>query len=126
MNIPSPTKPLHPYSFDVRDMDRVIRDGKVAVLVSPGCGSGWSTWVNKEFKEWAMFSPAVVAWVEGGKKGDIDEIVKRELGSEIYLYTGGADDLEIEWVPQGTLFRIVEYDGSETMEKDYETFWWQA
>ena len=25
-------------------MEKVIRDGKVAVLYSPGYGAGWSTW----------------------------------------------------------------------------------
>lgn len=107
-------------------MDRVIRDGAVAVLVSPGYGAGWSTWADKEFKKWALFSPAVVEWVEGGKQGDIDEIVKRELGSESHFYTGGAADLEVEWVPQGSSFRIDEYDGSETLEMAYEVSWWQA
>lgn len=95
---------------------KVIRDGKVAVLVSPGFGAGWSTWASDEFKEWARFSPAVVAWVEGGKAEDIDELVKRELGEDTYFYTGGADDLEIEWLPVGAQFRISEYDGSESLE----------
>ena len=25
-------------------IEKVVRDGKVAVLVSPGYGAGWSTW----------------------------------------------------------------------------------
>ena len=27
-----------------RHIEKVVRDGKVAVLVSPGYGAGWSTW----------------------------------------------------------------------------------
>lgn len=27
-------------------MDKVIKDGKVAVLYSPGFGAGWFTWNN--------------------------------------------------------------------------------
>ena len=26
--------------------DKVIRDGKVAVIISPGFGAGWSTWAD--------------------------------------------------------------------------------
>lgn len=94
-------------------MNKVIRDGKVAVLVSPGFGAGWSTWSGKH-RDWALFAPEVVNWVESGKNGDIDQIVKEALGEE-YFYTGGARDLEIEWVEEGQLFIIDEYDGSESL-----------
>ena len=105
------------------EVRKVIRAGSVAVLVSPGFGAGWSTWASDEFKEWARYSPAVVAWVEGGKASDIDELVKAELGEDAYFYTGGADDLEIEWLPVGTQFVITEYDGSETLETQAGTKW---
>ena len=42
-------------------MDKVIVNGKVAVLYSPGYGSGWYTW-NQEFPE-LIFSPAIVKMV---------------------------------------------------------------
>lgn len=107
-----------------RNGERVIRAGMVAVLVSPGFGAGWSTWANTPpLKDWARFSPAVVAWVEGGKSEDIDELVKRELGEDTYFYTGGAGDLEIEWLPVGTQFRIDEYDGSESLEVSSDVNW---
>jgi hypothetical protein len=32
------------------------------------------------------------------------------------MYLGGVGDLTVRWVPQGTLFRVTEYDGSETIE----------
>ncbi len=92
-------------------MDKVIRDGLVAVLVSPGYGAGWSTWGGGDV---ALFSPAVVAWVEGGKVGNIDQIIK-SAGFPEHFYTGGAGQLSIEWLPVGTAFRIDEYDGSETL-----------
>lgn len=96
--------------------DKVIRGGMVAVLVSPGFGAGWSSWASAEYKKWALFSPSVVAWVEGGKKEPIDSLVVRELGDPAYFYTGGAKDLEIEWVPEGTPFIVDEYDGSESLK----------
>ena len=43
--------------------ERVVRDGRVAVLVSPGFGAGWSTWADRELRERLLFDPEVVAWV---------------------------------------------------------------
>ena len=49
--------------------EKVVRDGKMAVLVSPGFGAGWSTWADN--KEDAVFAPEVVAWVKAGKPRDV-------------------------------------------------------
>jgi len=95
--------------------NKVIRDGKVAVLYSPGYGAGWSTWGSGEN---SLFDPLIVEWVENGKIG---EIPTKNLPKRFYL--GGADQLEIEWIPVGTLFRIEEYDGSESIEYLSETNW---
>jgi hypothetical protein len=94
-------------------MEKVIRDGKVAVLVSPGFGAGWYSWnSHKEL----LFHPKLIDMVEAGKQKEIDsEWVEKELGIP-NVYTGGASDLTIEWVPQGTAFKIDEYDGSEHLE----------
>ena len=92
-------------------MEKVIRDGKVAVLVSPGFGAGWYTW-NTDCPE-CMFDPDVVAWVEGGKQGFVPNM-QAKYGWE-YFYDGGAEDLIVRWLPVGTQFRIDEYDGSESL-----------
>lgn len=93
-------------------MDKVIRDGKVAVLVSYGYGAGWYSW-NEDHKE-LLFSPKVVAMVESGKRDKInDEWVEENLGIDIY--TGGAYQLTIEWLQEGTPFTIEEYDGCESL-----------
>lgn len=103
-------------------MEKVIRDGLVAVLYSPGFGAGWSTWAEDKLKETALFHPKFVAWVEGGKVGDIENIAKEVCGEE-YFYLGGADQLTIEWLPVGTAFRIDEYDGSERVETIGQVNW---
>jgi hypothetical protein len=100
-------------------VEKVIRDGKVAVLVSPGFGAGWSTWAHGEIGERCMFDPIVVAWVEGGKVG---EVPVAHYG-DAYFYIGGADGLEIEWVPVGTAFMISEYDGSESIRFKESDCW---
>ena len=87
---------------------KVTRDGKVAVIVSPGFGAGWSTWANNA--ERAAFSPEVVEWIEGGKVGTPD--LPPDLADE---YDGGLPEAEIEWLDVGTAFYIREYDGSESL-----------
>jgi len=93
-------------------MEKVIRDGHVAVLYSPGYGAGWYSWHGIEE---LLYDPVVVGMVE--RKIPEDVIVS--YCDEKYDgdgYFGGADDLIVEWVPVGTQFRVHEYDGSETLE----------
>ncbi len=95
-------------------MEKVIRNGKVAVLISPGFGAGWYTW-NSSHKE-LLFHPKIVEMVESGKQKEIDkDWLKDELGIED-IYTGGVIDLVIEWLPEGTCFTVLEYEGSESIE----------
>jgi hypothetical protein len=42
------------------------------------------------------------------------------------IYLGsGFDNLIVDWIPQGTRFKIIEYDGSESIqvEDDIETWY---
>ena len=102
-------------------MNKVIRDGKVAVLVSPGYGAGWSTWATARGGEngedvtgFMMFDPLLVDMVERGAEAEeIEAYVKSKYPDGYY---GGAEDLTIQWLPVGTAFRIHEYDGYETVE----------
>lgn len=93
-------------------VDKVIRDGKVAVLYSPGFGAGWSTWAyTPELKEQMVFCPALVFAIEKGE--DLDVVAEDLFPDE---YHGGLRDLKICWVPMGQRFRISEYEGSESIE----------
>lgn len=103
--------------------ERVVRDGRVAVLYSPGFGAGWSTWGDSEIRDRLLFDPEVVAWVEGGKQGPLPDL-EAKYGE--YFYDGGADDLAIRWVPVGTRFRVHEYDGSESVVLFDEDEWVEA
>jgi hypothetical protein len=93
-------------------VNKVIRDGKVAVLVSPGFGAGWSTW-NPIVPE-LLFDPTIVEMVEDGTNSDT--IVQYCEAKYPDTYCGGAGDLTVEWLPVGTAFRIHEYDGAESVE----------
>lgn len=93
-------------------MDKVIRDGKVAVLISEGYGAGFYTWAHGPNKQALLFHPKLVEFVEQGR---FDEITK-ELCEEIvggYAYVAGAHDLVIHWLPVGTRFTVTEFDGAE-------------
>lgn len=123
-------------------MDRVIRDGKVAVLYSPGYGAGWSTWAHNKPDPQMLFDPHLVELVERLRKipadwsgswrltldarqliDDIETYCEQEWPDE---YLGGVKDLAIAWVPQGEYFRIHEYDGSESVEIRDQMAWIQA
>jgi hypothetical protein len=104
---------------NVSEIRKVIRDGKVAVLYSPGFGAGWSSWGGNRQ---CLFAPEIVALVERGAGPDaIADEALRLFGDG--FYTGGASGLTIEWIEQGRQFRIDEYDGSESIVYCGEDSW---
>ena len=99
-------------------MNKVIENGFVAVLYSPGYGAGWSTWNYEDgLDEILLFQPALVEMVRNNRLNEIDtDWLVKNLGEEFrYVYCGGAEQLEIKWLPEGTIFRVDEYDGSESI-----------
>ena len=95
-------------------MEKIVRDGKVAVAVSYGFGAGWSTWNDVDPMD-ARFNQLFL-------DGKVAEA--KDLCNELDLgYAGGAEDVEIVWLPVGTEFIITEYDGSEGLELKNETDW---
>ncbi len=101
-------------------MEKLIRNGCVAVLVSHGYGVGWYSW---ESDEAMLFDPVLAEMLESGDyvEGYTDklEAVAKQRYPKAYL--GGLDGLAVHWVPEGLRFRIEEYDGSESLvlESDY-------
>lgn len=116
-------------------MEKVIKNGKVGVLVSPGYGAGFSTW---GYPEEAIFDPTLIEMVEKkynmeyqpNEKGGITQIRKvwdspeyKQLTDDMIkycetkweAYSGGVQDLEVVWVSEGSEFIIEEYDGSESL-----------
>jgi len=104
-------------------MNRLIRDGNVAVLYSPGYGAGWSTWADTEIREAVLFDPAMVELVEAEKWEELKAFVALKYPT---LYTGGLEDLHIEWMPQGTQFIVEDYDGNESITRRDTTDWYIA
>lgn len=106
-------------------IDRLIRDGLVAVLYSPGFGAGWSTW-DPEHAEALTFDPQIADIVD---RADADWKEKVEALVAVKYpdtYLGGVEDLCVTWIPQGTRFRIEEYDGSESVQLLDQVNWLTA
>lgn len=86
-------------------------NGELGVLISYGFGAGWSTWNDKEL---AYDKRIVEKWLENASSDEMCNYVE-SLGYA-RPYMGGYKQLELEFVPSGTMFRIHEYDGSESIE----------
>ena len=99
-------------------MNKVIRNGKVAVAVSPGFGAGWSTW-----NQINPMDSRIIEMIESHRQNEIStEWCETHLGVPDQ-YCGGAVDLVIRWVPVDTRFSITEYDGSESVLLEDDLNW---
>lgn len=93
------------------DRDRHVVDGKVAVLVSPGHGAGWSTWGSDDM----AFDPGLVALVlANAPRVELESYARSRWPG---AYTGGLAGLCVRWVPTGTVFCIEVVDGSEAIRE---------
>jgi len=101
-------------------MNKLIRDGKVAVLVSPGFGAGWYTWHRNEE---LLYDPSIVEWIEQGDLDKINTYLELKYPNDTSL---GLSDLEVNWVPIGDKFRIDEYDGAESLVLQTNEHWLTA
>lgn len=99
-------------------MNKLVKDGQVAVLYSPGFGAGWSTW-NQEVPE-ILFNPSIVEFVEKNQWDQLKVYVALKYPN---IYEGGLTDLAVEWIPVGSEFRVSEYDGNESIEIKEKLNW---
>ena len=99
-------------------MNKLVRNGKVAVLYSPGFGAGWSTW--NDYGDEVIFDPVLATLVLDGKMDEAQTYVTIRWPD---AYASGVEDLSVAWITQGKAFRIHEYDGSESIEVQEEMNW---
>jgi len=104
-------------------VDKVIENGRVAVLYSPGFGAGWYTW-NYSHPE-CLFDPDIVELVRSfADTAEIEELARSKWSQgDDYFYPGGAEYLRIEWLPEGSRFRIDESGGSENLVTEHNQEW---
>ena len=102
-------------------MNKVVRDGQVAVVYSPEYGAGWYSW-NPNHLE-ILFDPAIVEFIEKDQSEELEVYVTLRYPG---IYDGGMVGLKIEWIPEGSFFRVNEYDGAESIELRDAVKWIQA
>ena len=98
-------------------VNKLIRDGKVGVILSPSHGSPWSA-ARGEFREYLMFDRELVELVLSGRPNRASAVATKV--TDLWL---NGDDLIVEWVPVGTRFIIDEYDGWEFLVIRDEIEW---
>lgn len=106
-------------------MKKVIRDGKVAVVISKGYGVGWYSWHGYEE---LLYDPNIVRILENPDEDEDGDTIQKYC-EETYddnTYYGGIDGLCIVWVPKGKRFKIEEYDGEETLILEDSIHWLTA
>ena len=92
------------------------KNGDIEILISPGFGAGWSTWSSEYSINLAVDKRIIDFFKKYKHDVDIDK-VDNFLTSIGYknVFMSGYYDLIIETVPEGSKFRISEYDGHETL-----------
>lgn len=93
---------------------------KIGVIVSLGYGAGWSTWGDRKS---AIDQELAKAIDDGVEFSVISAIAEKNWPSQ---YQGGLDQCVVEWLDVGTVFKISEYDGSESIEFNYGSDWMVA
>ncbi len=93
------------------------------VLISPGYGAGWSTWVEDDIRAYVRtYQPIIDAIEKGEDYMPLVDVLKKELEEkDKYLYTEGADDLVVVEVEPP--FYIDEYDGYESVKTPSDYNW---
>lgn len=110
---------------------------KFAVLLSPGYGSGWSTWNVPEI----AYDKRIVEWYYAHNSQDFrskviqfglhqKESKEHKEANKFFTecgypetYFGGFPHVDVRWVAAGALWRIKEYDGAESIEYFDTTLW---
>jgi len=106
-------------------MDKVVRNGKMAVLLTSPFGLGWSTYTDNEVNSKILAThPKLIQMVEDGRIAEITvDWVNKNLGLNLGEQDlGSGYNLVIEWVPLGSRFLIESYDGAESIRYVSDTW----
>ena len=94
---------------------KLVRDGKVAVLVTAGYGCGWSTGSYNNSDEKLFDNVIIDAILNEKTKEEIQQLADERYPDEY----SDVRWLTVEWIPIGTFFKIIEHDGFEQVEVQY-------
>lgn len=92
-----------------------------AVLISPDYGSGYSTWHYGHPMDGKVIKD-FLSKIEDFNPNEVDEETEIDVSDYAIDFPG---ELVVNFVPVGSVFRITEYDGAESIEyytpNDYYT-----
>lgn len=93
-------------------MNKYVKNGKVAVLYSPGFSCGWSTECEGSMKEELdmIFNPDLAKMVDESSGLDWNKI--QDMALELFP-NAHFDGLAVRWVEQGSKFIIHNDEGME-------------
>jgi hypothetical protein len=118
-----------------RDFNKVVRDGKVAVITTSTHNSGWFTW-NTDRPE-LLFGPRIVEILLGENFGttqqepvepdesDKESAIMKFLNNKYgrgEISTESISRLEVVWIPVGTEFRVSVHEHDEDRYEEINTF----
>lgn len=93
-------------------MEKLVRNGMVAVVVSRDFGAGWVTCNDPQHAEFLAMDANIAKAVLSQRNDMAIKVAQAVVPSLDY---SGGGDLEIEWVEKGRKFSITEYDGAESI-----------
>lgn len=104
-------------------------DVRVAVLISTGYGAGWSSWHLEHgnafsavaIRKRMCLDSTIIKYLFSSAKDDgmtYEQLMTTYIGfpPDNIPYDGGFKDLEVRFIPEGSLFQIIEYDGAEGIQ----------
>lgn len=108
-------------------MDKYIIENEkgkfTAVLISPDYGAGYSTWGYGNCMDGEVIR-GLLACVDDFNPNEVDD--GTEIDVSDYMSSAFNSLFTICFVPTGTLFRISEYDGSESIVYFHESDFYEA
>jgi hypothetical protein len=91
--------------------EKLVRDGKVAVLLTGDYGAGWSTW-NRNHPGLLFDQDIVLRILENNRPAALKIAEEKYPGG----YFSAVNTIEVAWIPQGQQFFVHEYDGAESLK----------
>lgn len=108
-------------------MDKYVIENErgkfTAVLISPDYGAGYSTWGYGNCMDGEVIRE-LLACVDDFDPNEVDD--GTEIDVSDYMSSSFDSLFTICFVPVGTLFRVTEYDGSESIEYFNESDFYEA
>lgn len=108
------------------EIKKYIKNGKVAVLYSPGYGAGWSTWAYGDRVKQMMFCYELAECLDQHNNDSSKCLGKLTIIADNLFpaqYLGGLKGLTIRWLDIDTQFIVKECDGSESVQINGSTEW---